>query len=65
MQTNPSKKTLEDQLEGARKLCEIEGLEDFNCIDCSEFDSCQMILYDSYDSSDEEGNAEDSGLTLI
>lgn len=29
------------------KLCEIEGLDDINCVECSAFDGCRMILYDS------------------
>ncbi|MFH0921974.1 MAG: hypothetical protein V1913_16620 [Fibrobacterota bacterium] len=56
---------MEEETEVTHKLCETEGVDDFNCIDCPEFDSCQMILYDSYDESGDDGDANESGLTII
>lgn len=57
---------MEEETEVTNKLCELEGVDDFNCIDCPEFDSCQMILYDSYDESgDDDDDVNESGLSII
>ena len=47
------------------KLCEEEGVDDFNCVDCTEFDGCQMILYDSFDETqDEDEGYNENGLSV-
>ena len=56
---------MEDKAESTQKFCETEGVEDFNCIDCPEFDTCQMILYDSLDEVEGEENKDESGLRIV
>jgi hypothetical protein len=56
---------IEEQTEVNRKLCEIDDIDDFNCIDCPDFDNCQMILYDSYDEADDDRQVDETGLTII
>jgi hypothetical protein len=56
---------VEEKAEAVHKLCEIEGVDDFNCIDCPEFDTCQMILYDSLDEADENESKDESGLRIV
>ena len=47
------------------KLCEEEGVEDFNCVDCTEFDGCQMILFDSFDETqDEDDGYNEKGISV-
>ncbi|OGS37706.1 MAG: hypothetical protein A2293_04860 [Elusimicrobia bacterium RIFOXYB2_FULL_49_7] len=58
---------MENKTSTPTKLCELEGIDEFNCIDCPEFDDCQMILYDSYDEmeNEEEKKSDESGLSII
>jgi hypothetical protein len=56
---------VEERVEKVQKLCEIEGVEDFNCIDCPEFDTCQMILYDSLDETGDLESKDESGLRIV
>lgn len=56
---------MEEETLAKHKLCELETSEDFNCVDCPEFDGCQMILYDSHDENEEEEDQyNESGLSL-
>ena len=57
--------TMEEEPKVTQKLCELDGVEEFNCVDCPEFDGCQMILYDSYDEADEDDDYNESGLSII
>ena len=56
---------MEEKTEISHKLCEVEGSDDFNCIDCPEFDECQMILYDSYGEAEDEEDKNESGLSIV
>jgi len=55
----------EEAAPAAHKPCEEDG-DDVNCMSCPEFDSCQIIPYDSYDESDDdEKDTSVTGLSLI
>jgi hypothetical protein len=61
----PQGMVAEEEVKVSQKLCELDGVEEFNCVDCPEFDGCQMILYDSYDESDNDDEGNESGLSII
>ncbi len=56
---------MEGQARVSQKLCEIEGADDFNCVDCPDFDGCQMILYDSYDDMESDESYDENDLTIV
>lgn len=56
---------MEEKAGTTQKFCEIEGMEDFNCIDCPEFETCQLILYDSHGDESAEDDKDESGLTIV
>ena len=57
---------MQEEIGVKSKLCEQEGVEEFNCVDCPAFDGCQMILYDSYNEvDDDDDDYNESGLSVI